>query len=236
MWNNGFDLATTHWLNQFASDSVKFNHLAYYVSDVNLFKGLPMMAMLWFFWFRRTDGKSDFRPTILATLLGCFIALALARVLNKYLPFEPRPFANAALGLRPLAGLAHPEQQNLYHWNSFPSDHAALYFGLATGMLAISRSIGAVVFLYVLGFIAMPRIYLGLHYPTDILGGAFLGIGSVALCVQHRIVTPLGQPCMRLLDRYPAAFQTALFALTFELAVMFEDVRPLIKAVIKRLM
>jgi membrane-associated phospholipid phosphatase len=235
MWNNGFDLAILYWLNQFASGSVKLNHLVYFISDVNLFKGLPMMAMLWFFWFRSADDRSGSRRIILATLLGCFIALVLARVLNKYLPFEPRPFANAALALQPLAGLRHPEEQNLYHWNSFPSDHAALYFGLAAGMLAMSRSIGALVFLYVLAFIAMPRIYLGLHYPSDILGGAVLGIGSVGLCVRRQTVESLVAPCMRLLERYPAAFQTALFVVTFELAVMFEDLRPLIKAVINRL-
>lgn len=235
MWNNGFDLALLDWFNQFASVSVKFNHLVYFISDVNLFKGLPMMATLWFFWFRNADGRSSSRQVILATLLGCFIALVLARVFNRYLPFEPRPFANAALGLQPLDGLQPPQEQNLYHWNSFPSDHAALYFGLAAGIWAMSRRAGALVFVYVLAFIGLPRIYLGLHYPSDVLGGAALGIGSVALCVRRPTIERLVAPGMRLLKRYPAAFQSALFVLTFELAVMFEDLRPLIKAVLNRL-
>lgn len=41
--------------------------------------------------------------------------------------------------------------------------------------------------------------------------------------------------CGWLLERYPAAFQSALFVLTFERALMFEDVRPLIKAALNRL-
>jgi len=236
MWNNRLDLVIIHWVNQFVSDSAHFNQFVNYVSGSPLFKGLPMMAMIWFFWFRSTNGKSDSRQTILAVLLGCFIALVLARVLNHLVPFEPRPFANPALGLQPLVGLAEPGESSIYHWSSFPSDHAALFFGLAAGIFVISRSIGSMVFLYVLAFIVMPRIYLGFHYPSDILGGAFLGIGSVGLCVHHRFIKWFGEPCMRLLKRYPAAFQASLFVLTFELAEMFGDIRPLIKALITPLL
>lgn len=232
MWNSSLDFAIIHWMNQFVSNSVNFNQFVNYICGSQLFKGLPMMAMIWFLWFRSTNGKSDSRQTILAALAGCFIALVLARVLNHLVPFQPRPFANSALGLHPLAGLAEPEDSTIYHWSSFPSDHAALFFGLATGMFVISRSIGSVAFLYVLVFIALPRIYLGYHYPTDILGGAFLGIGSVGLCTHHRFIKWFGEPCMQLLKRHPAAFQTCLFVLTFELAVMFDDIRPLIKALI----
>lgn len=234
MWDNSLDFIIIHWMNQFASDSAHFNKLISYVSGATLFKGLPMMAMMWYFWFKNASGKTDSRQTILAALLGCFIALVLARILNNVVPFHPRPFANPALSLHPLVGLIEPEEQNLYHWNSFPSDHAALFFGLATGIFVISRSLGAFVFLYVLIFIALPRIYLGIHYPMDILGGALLGIGSVGLCAHHRVIRSFGEPCMRLLERYPAAFQTSLFIVTFELGRMFEDFRPLIKALINR--
>lgn len=77
---------------------------------------------------------------------------------------------------------------------SFPSGHAAASascFALGTYLLIISGNL----FLTMLGFISIPlliaigvsRVYLGAHYPTDIIGGWILGgIGlAVAVSVLH---------------------------------------------------
>jgi undecaprenyl-diphosphatase len=64
---------------------------------------------------------------------------------------------------------------------SFTSNHAANHFGIATFMIVTLRSsIGAGMYaLYIwAAFIAYAQIYVGVHYPLDILGGA--GLGTLA--------------------------------------------------------
>lgn len=59
---------------------------------------------------------------------------------------------------------------------SFPSAHAASSFMMAT-VLAYWFPRYRILFYILAGFIAWTRIYLGLHYPTDIIAGALLGFG-----------------------------------------------------------
>jgi len=59
---------------------------------------------------------------------------------------------------------------------SFPSAHTAFSFMMAT-LLARWFPRYRVIFFIVAGFIGWTRIYLGLHYPTDVIVGALLGYG-----------------------------------------------------------
>jgi undecaprenyl-diphosphatase len=63
---------------------------------------------------------------------------------------------------------------------SFPSAHAAFSFMMVT-ILAYWFPRYGIGFYLIAGFIAWTRIYLGLHYPTDIFAGALLGYGGTKL-------------------------------------------------------
>jgi undecaprenyl-diphosphatase len=65
---------------------------------------------------------------------------------------------------------------------SFPSAHGAFAFMMAT-VLSHWFPRYRIVFFIVAGFIGWTRIYLGLHYPTDVLVGALLGYGITRLFV-----------------------------------------------------
>ena len=72
--------------------------------------------------------------------------------------------------------LVHPP-----HDASFPSGHAATSFAAAT-VLSFARPRWAPAFYLLALAIGFSRVYVGVHYPLDIVGGAVLGIGvSIAL-------------------------------------------------------
>lgn len=61
------------------------------------------------------------------------------------------------------------------HSASFPSSHATNVFGVA-GLLILARGRRWVGLLAVAALIGISRIYIGVHYPSDVLGGAVLGL------------------------------------------------------------
>jgi membrane-associated phospholipid phosphatase len=76
---------------------------------------------------------------------------------------RPRPVLE---GLPPLGGA--PSSL------SFPSAHATSSFAVATAMTRVEPAAAAAFLLA--GALALGRPYLGMHYPSDVLAGALLGV------------------------------------------------------------
>jgi undecaprenyl-diphosphatase len=72
----------------------------------------------------------------------------------------------------------YPEPEPLVrvpHDHSFPSGHAATSFACAT-ILAFAVPRLAIPFYVLAAAIGFSRVYVGVHYPLDVLGGAALGV------------------------------------------------------------
>ena len=117
------------------------------------------------------QARPGWRPALLDAVAAAVLGLGLVQVIG-WLHYRPRPF-EMGLGANLLNHL--PE-------NSFPSDHATLMFALAFGLLATTSLRRAGMGLLVLAIaVSWARIYLGAHYPSDILGGAALACICTAL-------------------------------------------------------
>ena len=67
---------------------------------------------------------------------------------------------------------------------SFPSAHSVFAFMMAT-LLSHWFPRYRIIFFVIAGFIGWTRIYLGLHYPTDVIAGALLGYGITKLFLHY---------------------------------------------------
>jgi undecaprenyl-diphosphatase len=103
---------------------------------------------------------------------------------------RPRPYQDHPLGIVPL--LSHT------HDASFPSDHATAAFAIAFGVLFVVRRTGWL-FVAWAALIAASRVLAGMHYPTDVLAGALIGLGSGFFAA--RLAMPLLSRLVAVLSR-----------------------------------
>ncbi|MFO8015558.1 MAG: phosphatase PAP2 family protein [Candidatus Woesearchaeota archaeon] len=100
------------------------------------------------------------------TAVASVMAGLAVNILISMAYFRPRPFVEHKVNL--LVSYAPT--------SSFPSDHATVSFALATAVFLHNRALGVIAYGIAIA-VSVSRIFAGLHYPLDILGGAVLGSG-----------------------------------------------------------
>ena len=221
-----FDSAVSIFVNGFAHRWWGVDRLATFLAGNELVKGVPVLATFFFAWFQlsgtaNSQELTQKRRILLHTLLVCIPAVLLTRALAWALPFRARPNQNPELHLR----IAHTfDTQMLIGWSSFPSDHAVLLFALATGMFLVHRKVG--LFLYVHAIVVLlPRLFLGIHYPSDLLVGALLGVGFGYTAAWYALRVAMTRPAMYLMKLSSGFFYACFFFLTQETAQMYDPLR-----------
>lgn len=107
-------------------------------------------------------------------VIGTIFALALVTILVNlayYIYQRPRPFLTHEVNLL----IQAPKDP------SFPSNSTSVAFAIAASVWMINRSLGSILFLPAF-LVALSRVFLGVHYPSDILGGVAFGFFSSLAC------------------------------------------------------
>jgi undecaprenyl-diphosphatase len=214
---NSFDRSAVLWINSFAQHSTTFDRLVVFHTQSTLLEGALAMAVFWWAWFRPRERATEERTKLVATLAGAFLSFIVGRLLALTLPFRARPIHNPELHLILPFGA---NVDTFRGWSAFPSDHAMLFVALAVGISYVSRLAGVLLLIHAAIVVCLPRIFLGPHYPTDILAGALIGALTVVVLMTPNIRATIARPVLAWLDRSPSTFYAALFLMTLEMSSM----------------
>jgi undecaprenyl-diphosphatase len=228
---NAFDTEIQRQLVNLASSSIILTNAMRVFADLYLFKGLFPLSMLCAIWFKPGDSLQQRREMVIATLIAALVAFLLGRLLAQALPFRVRPIHNPELHLAfPVAGDA---EKLLRTWSSFPSDHAAIWMAMAVGIFLTWRWLGMLVIIQCVLFVCLPRVFLGLHYPTDVIGGSVIGAVTAWFFTLDRLRERFAPAIIRFMEKQPAVGYTLAFLFFFELATMFEEPRQIASSFVK---
>lgn len=138
---------------------------------------LPYLLVIGFFFILFEErGRRRFF-WFLEAALALLVSRGLLVELIHYFYARPRPFHF----LEFTAFVSEPTM------NSMPSGHATFFFALALVVFFMSRQWGVVYFLLATA-VGLGRIFAGVHWPSDILAGAALGVLSAFLV--HLLLLP----------------------------------------------
>lgn len=220
------DRRIVEFFNSFAQRSWTFDAFVRFLASNDLLKGILVVCVIYFVWFQAEPQSTDLeltekRQILLHTILICIPGLIVTRVLALVLPFRERPLYVPELHLHRAYTF---DSNSIETWSSFPSDHAALFFALATAVFFVHRKAGTFLYLHAILCVALPRLFLGVHYPSDLLVGAFIGVGFAYSAKWRRFRSLIIGPALRLRRASPGLFYAGFFFLTEQTSELYTSV------------
>lgn len=166
-----------HWelvINGWTRFSPLLNQLVVVVAKYSPEIWAAIFLLMWF-WPPLRQNRAR-RAVVYAVVAGV-LALVINVLLGHFLPYRPRPFVFEPRLIHALT--KHKAD------TSFPSAHAAGSFAFAVGLFyaGLSDGLWGLVFA---AAVALSRVFAGLHWPTDVLAGAMVGIVSGLIVLAGR--------------------------------------------------
>ena len=150
------DLSLFHWINGFAGHAPLVDALMVACAKYSPIVFAGVLLACWATW------RLDWQRTAALAGLAALLGLGIGQLVGRAVP-RVRPSAPTATVLTPHA----PD-------SSFPSDHAILACAVAMVLATRSRRLGVALAVFTV-LVLVSRVYVGAHYPADVLGGAVIG-------------------------------------------------------------
>ena len=133
-------------------------------------------AVAYYLLWRTGDEKTvERRRRLMEITIACFLAVAVTLVMRSWAAW---PSPTRVAEFQPL----YPYYEwNVGNPNCFPSHSTLICLIVAIGILPLSRKLGAALIVFTLFAISLPRLYVGGHYPIDVVASAVLSVISYVL-------------------------------------------------------
>lgn len=148
------------------------------------------------YWFTRIHKH---REMVIIALLSACVGFSIGSIISHFY-YRDRPFVQ------------HVVNQLIEHSTnaSFPSDHAIGAFVIATAIWLFRKKDGAI-WLVLAVLISFSRVWNGVHYPSDIIAGALLGVVSAFLMYQMFNRWPVARQCVNAGIQLYAKFENKIW-------------------------
>lgn len=155
------DLFLFQKINSLAHTSKILDWIGIFLADYALYTaGIILLVLL--FWKKN-------RLMVVSVAISVILSRLIITEIIRYFYHYPRPYVVLEAAKKLIA-----ENQD---YASFPSGHAAIFFAIAMAIYFFNKKLGIVFFVGAI-LIGIARIFVGIHWPSDILGGAIIGILS----------------------------------------------------------
>jgi undecaprenyl-diphosphatase len=169
----------TGWLHGF---------MTFYAETLGLVVCAVLLALGWWVARRARD------PRAMASLVWAGVGTLVAVGINQ-------PIVSAVHERRPYQSIPHMlllvSRSSDY---GFPSDHATMAGAVAAGLCFVNRRLGIAAWVAAL-LLAFARVYVGAHYPHDVIAGLLLG--AAVIVVGRPLAVPLLAALIRRLSTTP---------------------------------
>ena len=155
------DTQLLYLLNSLAGQSPLLDRsILFFASDLAYLLVAIFIAFLFFSQYPRREKLQLFFVAAISSIIARYGVTELIR----YFYYRPRPFIELSVN------------QLLPHTaSSFPSGHATFFFAMATAIYLYNKKWG-IGFFIAATLITVSRVIAGIHYPSDIIGGAVIGV------------------------------------------------------------
>lgn len=168
-----FDFNILMFINGLSGHIAWLDHL---IANYSKYGPLLFGAYLIGLWFtgKHSEKRYDNRKQALYAFFSVLLAMGISQMIGL-MWFRNRPYID------------HPVNRlvTVTADASFPSDHAAGSFSIAGSILS-EHSLGGVILTVMAVLLSLSRVYVGVHYPSDILGGMAVGLFSSMVINKNR--------------------------------------------------
>ncbi|OGI19505.1 MAG: hypothetical protein A3B68_04255 [Candidatus Melainabacteria bacterium RIFCSPHIGHO2_02_FULL_34_12] len=221
------------FFNHYCGKSRLLDTLGLVFLSVDALRTAILVAFVMGMWeYGRVKKDISANKKVIAILFSIGLTLGIIEILNALID-SPRPIVTMeSLINSPLTSSDTNELwrsgwvRNPKH-GSFPSDTVALLATLAFGLFSWNKSVGVIAFLFVLFAGVLPRLYFGLHYPSDMFLGILIAGVSTLLIDKIKFFDGINKKILRVIEKYPYIYGVLGFYLFYIIADKFILLRKL---------